>query len=122
VRLDIRRRKAIKRGEEVVGNEVKVKVVKNKVAPPFREAEFEILFGYGVNRTAELIDSAEKHGLVEKTGAWYSFCGEKLGQGRDKAMVHLDEHPDLAKKIRALLHEQVRAHLAGAPRPPQNGA
>src|SRR4026209_536431 len=93
VRLDIRRKKAIKRGEETVGSEVKVKVVKNKMAPPFREADFEILYGIGVNKLGELVDTAEKLGLVEKSGTWYSYDGAKIGQGRDKMLAHLDEHP-----------------------------
>src|SRR5580765_8527102 len=84
VRLDIRRKKAIKRGEETIGSEVKVKVVKNKLAPPFREAEFEVLYGTGVNKLGELVDTSEKLGLIEKAGTWYSYEGAKIGQGRDK--------------------------------------
>src|ERR1700753_2870594 len=95
VRLDIRRKKAIKRGEETIGSEVRVKVVKNKLAPPFREAEFEILYGTGVNKLGELVDTAEKLGLMEKSGTWYSYEGAKIGQGRDKVLAHLDEHPQL---------------------------
>ena len=108
MRLDIRRKKAIKRGEESIGSEVKVKVVKNKLAPPFREAEFEILFGTGVNKLGELVDTAEKLGLMEKSGTWYSYDGNKIGQGRDKVLAHLDEHPSLQNQLRAALVEQAK--------------
>ena len=113
VRLDIRKKKVIKRGEESVGSEVKVKVVKNKLAPPFREAEFEILYGSGINKQGELIDTAEKLGLVEKSGTWYSYEGVKLGQGRDKALTHLDEHPALAQQLRTLLVKQAKLAVTG---------
>jgi recombination protein RecA len=123
VRLDIRRKKAIKRGDESIGSEVKVKVVKNKMAAPFREAEFEILYGTGVNRMGELVDTAEKLGLVEKSGAWYSVDGNKLAQGRDKMLAHLDEHPALAAQLRAALVKQARAAASGAtPAAGGNGA
>jgi recombination protein RecA len=115
VRLDIRRKKAIKRGEENIGSEVKVKVVKNKLAPPFREAEFEILFGSGVNKLGELVDTAEKLGLMEKSGTWYSYSGEKIGQGRDKVLAHLDEHPALQQQLRAALVAQAKRAAAGQP-------
>jgi recombination protein RecA len=113
VRLDIRKKKVIKRGEESVGSEVKVKVVKNKLAPPFREAEFEILYGSGINKQGELIDTAEKLGLVEKSGTWYSYEGAKLGQGREKALAHLDEHPALAAQLRTMLVKQAKAAVTG---------
>ena len=113
VRLDIRRKKAIKRGEETVGSEVKVKVVKNKMAPPFREAEFEILYGTGVNKLGELVDTAEKLGLVEKSGTWYSYDGAKLGQGKEKAMAHFDEHPALQQQLRAALIAQAKRASLG---------
>jgi recombination protein RecA len=113
VRLDIRRKKAIKRGEEAIGSEVKVKVVKNKLAAPFREAEFEILYGTGVNRPGELIDTAEKLGVLEKSGTWYSKDGTKLAQGREKMLAHLDEHPALALQLREALIKQARATAAG---------
>jgi len=115
VRLDIRRKKAIKRGEETIGSEVKVKVVKNKLAPPFREAEFEILYGTGVNKLGELVDTAEKLGLMEKSGTWYSYGGEKIGQGRDKVLAHLDEHPNLQEQLRTALVSQPRRAAAGQP-------
>jgi recombination protein RecA len=109
VRLDIRRKKAIKRGEESIGSECKVKVVKNKLAPPFREAEFEILYGTGVNRLGELVDTAEKLGVMEKSGTWYSLDGNKLAQGRDKMLAHLDEHPVLQQQLRDALVKQAKA-------------
>jgi recombination protein RecA len=119
VRLDIRRKKAIKRGEETIGSEVKVKVVKNKLAPPFREADFEILYGTGVNKLGELVDTAEKLGLVEKSGTWYSYGGSKLGQGRDKVMAHFDENPALAQQLRSAL--VVAAKRASTGQPGTNG-
>jgi recombination protein RecA len=112
VRLDIRKKKVVKRGEESIGNEVKVKVVKNKLAPPFREAEFEILYGIGVNKSGELVDTAEKLGIVEKAGTWYSYGGQKLGQGKDKVAAHLDEHPALADAMRAQLIKQAKLAVA----------
>ncbi|HSN29180.1 MAG TPA: recombinase RecA [Kofleriaceae bacterium] len=115
VRLDIRRKKAIKRGEETIGSEVKVKVVKNKLAPPFREAEFEILYGSGVNKLGELIDTAEKLGLMEKSGTWYAYQGERLGQGREKVLAHLDEHPTLQQQLRTALVAQARRAAQGQP-------
>jgi recombination protein RecA len=108
VRLDIRRKKAIKRGDETIGSECKVKVVKNKLAPPFREADFEILYGTGVNKLGELVDTAEKLGLVEKSGTWYSYDGAKIGQGRDKALAHFDEHPQIQQQLRDQLIKQAR--------------
>ena len=98
----------IKRGEETIGSECKVKVVKNKLAPPFREADFEILYGIGVNKLGELVDTAEKLGLVEKSGTWYSYGGAKIGQGRDKMLAHLDEHPAIQQQLREALIKQAR--------------
>jgi recombination protein RecA len=121
VRLDIRRKKAIKRGEETIGSEVKVKVVKNKMAPPFREAEFEILYGTGVNKLGELVDTAEKLGLVEKSGTWYSYEGAKLGQGKEKAMAHFDEHPALQQQLRTALIAQARRAASGQTPTASNG-
>ena len=108
VRLDIRRKKPIKRGDETIGSECKVKVVKNKLAPPFREADFEILYGTGVNKLGELVDTAEKLGVMEKSGTWYSYDGAKLGQGRDKVLAHLDEHPAIQQQLRDQLIKQAR--------------
>lgn len=105
VRLDIRRIGAIKKGEEIIGNDTRVKVVKNKVAPPFREAQFEILYGEGVCFLGELIDLGAKYGFVQKAGSWYSYENEKIGQGKDNARNYFKEHPekaaDLEAKIRA---------------------
>jgi recombination protein RecA len=101
VRLDIRRIGAIKRGEEVIGNETRVKVVKNKVAPPFRQASFDILYGEGVSRESEIIDLGVEHGVIEKTGAWYSCNGERIGQGKDNVRNYLKENPERARAIEA---------------------
>jgi recombination protein RecA len=111
VRLDIRKGKAIRRGDELVGNETRVKVVKNKLAPPFREAHFEILYGHGVHRTAELVDAAEGVGVLARNGAWYSYKGTRLAQGREKVMTYLDENPSSAVEMRAELIERVRSQL-----------
>jgi recombination protein RecA len=113
LRLDIRRIGALKNGEEVVGNQTRVKVVKNKVAPPFREAEFEILYGKGISREGELIDMGSLHGLVEKSGSWYAYEGERIGQGKDNARQYLLDHPEIAAKIETAL----RARLLPARRP-----
>jgi recombination protein RecA len=99
VRMDIRRIGAIKKGDEVIGNETRVKVVKNKVAPPFREALFDILYGEGISREGEIIDLGVQHKLVEKAGAWYAYKGEKIGQGKDNAREYLREHPEVAREI-----------------------
>jgi recombination protein RecA len=107
VRLDIRRIGAIKNGEEVTGNLTRVKVVKNKVSPPFREAEFEIMYGIGISREGEIIELGSQLGIIEKSGAWYSYRGERIGQGKDNARVYLQQHKDVAREI----EEQVRAKL-----------
>jgi recombination protein RecA len=99
VRLDIRRTGTIKKGEESIGNETKVKVVKNKVAPPFKTAEFDILFGEGISRHGEIIDMGVNARVLEKSGAWYAYNGEKIGQGRDNAREFLRENPELAREI-----------------------
>jgi recombination protein RecA len=101
VRLDIRRTGAIKKGEEVVGSETRVKVVKNKVAPPFKQAEFDILYGEGISREGEIIELGVLHKIVEKSGAWYSYKGEKIGQGKDNSREYLKEHKDIAVEIEA---------------------
>ncbi len=105
VRLDIRRIGAIKRGDEVFGNDTRVMVVKNKVAPPFKQCEFEILYGEGSSREGELIDLGVKHGLVEKSGAWYSYNDERIGQGKDNVREFLKQHPDMADDIDQRLRE-----------------
>ena len=105
VRLDIRRIGAVKNGDEIVGNETRVKVVKNKIAPPFKQAEFQILYGEGINNLGELIELGVKHGFVEKAGAWYSCNGERIGQGKANAAKYLDEHPDMAKDVDTKLRD-----------------
>ncbi len=113
VRLDIRRTGAVKQGEEVVGNRTKVKVVKNKVAPPFREAEFDILYGSGVSKEGELIDIGADQGIIEKSGAWYSFAGERIGQGRENAKEYLREHPEVAGEVEVKVREKFGLPVAG---------
>ncbi|MDH3763859.1 MAG: recombinase RecA [Gammaproteobacteria bacterium] len=107
VRLDIRRIGAIKRGDEVIGNETRVKVVKNKVAPPFKQCEFEILYGEGSSREGELIDLGVKHGMIEKSGAWYSYNEERIGQGKDNVRTFLKEHPEMAEDIDRRLRDEL---------------
>ena len=109
VRLDIRRIGAIKRGDEVVGNETRVKVVKNKVAPPFKKVEFDILYGEGISREGELIDLGVQHGLVDKAGAWYSYNGDRIGQGRDKVREFLKTNPEIAESINSALRAKLLA-------------
>ncbi len=113
VRLDIRRIGAIKKGEEVVGNETRVKVVKNKVAPPFREALFDILYGEGISREGEIIELGVNNKIVEKSGAWYAYNGEKIGQGKDNAREFLREHPEIADEIEAKVRAAVGVPLPG---------
>jgi recombination protein RecA len=103
VRLDIRRTGAIKKGDEVVGNETRVKVVKNKVAPPFKQAEFEILYGQGISLYGELIELGVKQGLIDKAGAWYSYNGDRIGQGKENVRKYMKEHPEMAEEIEANL-------------------
>jgi recombination protein RecA len=112
VRLDIRRIGSIKKGDEVVGNETRVKVVKNKVAPPFKQAEFDIMYGGGISREGEIIDLGAASGVVEKTGAWYSYAGDRIGQGKDNCREYLKEHPALAMEI----ENKVREHFGVATR------
>ena len=120
VRADIRRIAAIKDGETVIGNRTKVKIVKNKMAPPFREAEFDIIYGEGISRDGDLIDLGVTHNLIEKSGAWYSFKGERIGQGRDNAKQFLKDNPDVRKKLDAELRKLlglVRLEPVAAPAP-----
>jgi recombination protein RecA len=105
VRLDIRRIGAIKDREEVVGNQTRVKVVKNKVAPPFKQVEFDIMYGVGVSKTGELVDLGVKAGIVEKSGAWFSYDGQRIGQGRENAKQFLAQNPDIANKIEAQVRQ-----------------
>src|SRR5690625_1162012 len=114
VRLDIRRIGAVKDGDEVVGNETRVKVVKNKVSPPFKQAEFQIMYGHGINRHAEIIDLGVKLGLVEKAGAWYSYGGDKIGQGKSNACQYLKDNPDIAHTIESRIREQYGLPALGA--------
>ncbi len=107
VRLDIRRIGAIKNGEEVVGNQTRVKVVKNKVAPPFREAEFEIMYGAGISRNGEIIDMGVAQGFIEKSGSWYSYGGERIGQGKENVRTFLEQHPDVARDIEQKIREKL---------------
>ena len=106
VRLDIRRTGAVKSADAVVGNRTKVKVVKNKVAPPFKEAEFDILYGRGVSKEGELIDIGTDQGIIEKAGAWYSYGGDRIGQGRENAKAHLRDNPDIATDIEGRIREK----------------
>lgn len=111
VRLDIRRIGAVKEGEEVIGSETRVKVVKNKVAPPFKQAEFQILYGSGINRMGEVVDYGVKLGMIDKAGAWYSYQGNKIGQGKSNVMKYLQENPVIAKE----LEQKVRTELLASP-------
>jgi len=109
VRLDIRRVTSLKDGDNVYGNHVRVKVVKNKVAPPFRKAEFDILFGQGINRVGEILDLGVEHDIVNKSGSWFSYNGSKLGQGRDATMQLLKDNPELCDEIEKQIHEKINA-------------
>ncbi len=114
VRLDIRRIGAIKKGDEVIGNETRVKIVKNKIAPPFKNVQFDILYGEGVSRHGELLDFGVAHGIVDKSGAWYGYGNDRIGQGRDNARRFLKEHPETADKIEAALRAQMIPPRASA--------
>jgi recombination protein RecA len=114
VRLDIRRIGSIKDGEEVVGSETRVKVVKNKVAPPFKQTEFEIYYGTGISRKGEIVELGVANNLVEKSGAWYAYKGEKIGQGKKNAVAYLNEHPEIAKEIETKLRSLLMAGAADA--------
>ncbi len=121
VRIDIRRIGAIKSGNDVVGSRTKVKVVKNKVAPPFKEAEFDILYGTGISKEGELVDLAAEHNIVEKLGAWYSYKGERIGQGRENARETLRNNPAMADDIEAQVREKLMAHKLPAETESQRG-
>jgi recombination protein RecA len=107
VRLDIRRTGAVKEGDEVIGNETRVKVVKNKVAPPFKQAEFQILYGKGIYRMGEVIDLGVKQGLIDKSGAWYAYNGDKIGQGKANAAKFLMDNPDIAETIEGKIRQEL---------------
>jgi len=111
VRLDIRRIGAIKKGDEVIGNQTRVKVVKNKVSPPFKQAEFEILYGEGISREGEIIDYGVEHGIIDKAGSWYSYGTDRIGQGKENVRVYLKSNPEIAAEIEA----KVRATLMPPP-------
>jgi recombination protein RecA len=111
VRLDIRRTGAIKRGDEVIGSETRVKIVKNKVAPPFKQAEFDILYGEGISREGEILELGSDLKIVEKSGAWYSYNGEKIGQGKDNSREYLKEHPEVADEIDAKIRANAKGNL-----------
>jgi recombination protein RecA len=114
VRLDIRRIGAIKKGEEVIGSQTRVKVVKNKVAPPFRQTEFDIIYNEGISKEGELIDIGSENGIVDKTGAWYSFNKERIGQGKDNARQFLKDNPDIAAEIEKRIREKAMAAIRAA--------
>jgi len=118
VRVDIRRIAAIKDGDVVIGSRTKVKVVKNKVAAPFREAEFDILYGEGISREGDLLDLAANHNIVEKSGSWFSYKGERIGQGRENARTFLKENKDITAKIYAEVRKAVGLDAAAAQQPP----
>ena len=108
VRLDIRRQAQIKDGEEAVGNRVKVKVVKNKVAPPFRAAEFDIIFGEGISKSGEIVDMSVELGIVQKSGSWFSYNNDKLGQGRDTVKQLFIDNPEMANEIEVKIREKIK--------------
>ena len=117
VRLDIRRIGALKKGDEVVGNQTRVKVVKNKLAPPFKQAEFEILYGEGISREGELIELGVKHGIVDKSGAWYSYNGDRIGQGKENVRQYLKDNPETADEIDKKLRAELMPEKAPRPAP-----
>jgi recombination protein RecA len=117
VRLDIRRIGAIKKGDEVIGNETRVKVVKNKIAPPFKQAEFEILYGEGISRLGEVIDLGVKEGLIDKAGAWYSYKEDRIGQGKENVRKYLKENPEIAQEIEAQIRENLLPSVSDEPLP-----
>jgi recombination protein RecA len=122
VRMDIRRIGALKEGDNVVGGRTRVKVVKNKMAPPFKEAEFDILYGTGISRDGEIVDLGSEIGVVEKSGAWYSYSGERIGQGREAAKQFLKEHPETAEDIMAKVMDKTGIKRPETPAPPAAGA
>jgi len=113
VRLDIRRTGSLKRGDEIIGNETRVKVVKNKVAPPFKQASFDILYDIGISRESEIIELGVSQGIMEKTGAWYSYKGDRLGQGKDNVRTYLKEHPEISREIEARIRETALPQVVG---------
>jgi recombination protein RecA len=120
VRLDIRRIQALKDGDNVVGNRTRVKVVKNKMAPPFREVEFDILYGEGISAEGDLLDLASNMNVIEKSGTWYSYKDERIGQGREQARAYLKEHPEMMKTVRAEVLKKSGIGAAPAAQPAQS--
>jgi recombination protein RecA len=111
VRIDIRRIQTLKQGEESIGNRVKAKVIKNKVAPPFKQAEFDIMFGEGISKEGELIDYGVKLDIIDKSGTWFSYKDTKLGQGKEKAKAFLKEHPDMAAEVESAIKNSMGVEL-----------
>ena len=119
VRMDIRRIGAIKDKDEIIGNSTRVKVIKNKVAPPFKVVEFDLMYGKGISKVGELVDLGAKAGVVEKSGAWYAYKGEKIGQGRENAKLYLEKNPNVAAEIEKVIRDQataIRKELEGNPK------
>ena len=114
VRLDVRRIESIKQAGEVIGNRTRVKVVKNKIAPPFKEAEFDIMFGQGISFEGDVLDLATDCGIINKSGAWFSYQGNKIGQGRDNAKLFLKEHQDVLKEVEVQVRDRYGLNDAGA--------
>ena len=123
--MDIRRIGAIKNGDEIIGNSTRVKVVKNKVAPPFKVVEFDLMYGKGISKVGELVDLGAKAGVVEKAGAWYAYKGEKIGQGRENAKIYLEENPNIAAEIEMSIREKagfIAKKIEGNPLDPEKAA
>ena len=118
VRLDVRRTESLKKGGEIIGNHVRVKVVKNKIAPPFKEAEFDIMFGKGISKEADILDLAEKNDIIEKSGAWYAYQGNKIGQGRENAKLYLQEHPEVCLEVEKKVREKYGLDVSSMPEAP----
>jgi recombination protein RecA len=117
VRMDIRKIAALKKGDEVIGSRTRVKVVKNKVAPPFKEVEFDILYGEGISRTGDVLDLSVDRGIVDKSGAWFSYNGDRIGQGRENSRIFLNEHPAMLAEIEAKLLDQCGLGAKQEPKP-----
>jgi recombination protein RecA len=113
MRLDVRRVETIKKGEEMLGNRTRVKIVKNKVAPPFKKSEFDIMYGTGISLAGDILDTATEIGIIEKAGSWYSYNGERIGQGRENVKTYLEEHPDVLEDVRS----RVMKHFEDSKKP-----
>ncbi len=125
VRMDIRRVGAIKDKEEIIGNTTRVKIVKNKVSPPFKVVEFDLMYGKGISKNGELIDLGAKAGIIEKSGAWYAYKGEKIGQGKENAKVYLEQNPSIAAEVEKIIREKaaaISAALDGNPAPKEKAS